>query len=79
MVGLLSGLLDAGTDLSHCDLIVGTSAGARTGAQLATGVIREVADGYRNGQFPKSSYPRNGKTSRPRSGGSSARAPIGRR
>ena len=35
--GLLAGLRQAGLDLSRADLIVGTSAGAIVGAQLATG------------------------------------------
>ena len=35
--GLLAGLRQAGVDLSKVDLIVGTSAGAVVGAQLATG------------------------------------------
>jgi NTE family protein len=36
--GLLKGLRDAGVDLTVADLIVGTSAGAMVGAQVATGV-----------------------------------------
>jgi NTE family protein len=36
--GLLKGLRDAGLDLTGADLVVGTSAGAMVGAQIATGV-----------------------------------------
>src|SRR5689334_7703657 len=35
--GLLKGLRDSGVDLTGADLVVGTSAGAIVGAQLATG------------------------------------------
>lgn len=37
-LGMLSGLREQGVDLTGADLIVGTSAGAVVGAQLATGV-----------------------------------------
>jgi NTE family protein len=37
-LGVLSGLREHGVDLTDADLIVGTSAGAVVGAQLATGV-----------------------------------------
>lgn len=37
-MGLAAGLLDAGVDLRHADLIVGTSAGAVVGARLALGI-----------------------------------------
>lgn len=36
-IGLLQGLAEAGTDLTTADLIVGSSAGAIVGAQLASG------------------------------------------
>jgi NTE family protein len=36
-LGLLSGLRDAGVDLSTADVVIGTSAGAYVGALLATG------------------------------------------
>ncbi len=39
--GILSGLAEAGVDLSTADLIVGTSAGSVVGAQLATGLDPE--------------------------------------
>jgi NTE family protein len=40
-LGMLSGLREHGVDLTGADLIVGTSAGAVVGAQLATGVDPE--------------------------------------
>jgi NTE family protein len=40
-LGMLSGLIEHGVDLRDADLIVGTSAGALVGAQLATGVDPE--------------------------------------
>jgi NTE family protein len=36
-IGVLTGLADAGTDLSGADLVVGTSAGSVVGAQLTSG------------------------------------------
>ena len=39
MLGLIHGLREEGVDLGDADLIVGTSAGARTGAQLAAGIL----------------------------------------
>ncbi len=36
-IGLLTGLADAGVDLSSADLVVGTSAGSVVGAQVASG------------------------------------------
>jgi NTE family protein len=42
MLGLIHTLREGGVDLGDADLVVGTSAGARTGAQLATGVLDEV-------------------------------------
>ena len=35
MLGFIDGLRRDGVDLGEADLVVGTSAGARTGAQLA--------------------------------------------
>jgi NTE family protein len=57
MVGLLDGLRAAGADLGQADLIIGTSAGARTGAQLATGVLADVAGKYRRDEFPHVALP----------------------
>jgi NTE family protein len=42
MAGIISALREQGTDLGDADLIVGTSAGARVGAQLATGVLGQA-------------------------------------
>jgi len=52
MAGIISALQEQGTDLGEADLIVGTSAGARTGAQLATGVINQAVGMYRHGGIP---------------------------
>jgi NTE family protein len=57
MVGLLDGLRAAGADLGQADLIIGTSAGARTGAQLATGVLADVAGKYLRDEFPHVALP----------------------
>ncbi len=38
-LGVLKGLLDAGADVLDADLIVGTSAGATVGAQIACGAL----------------------------------------
>ncbi|MFE7619396.1 patatin-like phospholipase family protein [Streptomyces sp. NPDC057496] len=38
-VGILHGLAEAGADLSTADLIIGSSAGASVGAQLASGLL----------------------------------------
>lgn len=55
--GLLKGLLDHGLDLTRADLIVGTSAGAIVGAQVATGVrldrlYERQTDGMTGGERP---------------------------
>jgi NTE family protein len=52
MAGIIGGLRELGADLGDADLIVGTSAGARTGAQLATGVLDQMADMYRRSGVP---------------------------
>src|SRR5262245_23403291 len=52
MLGLISGLRHEGVDLGAADLIVGTSAGARVGAQLATGTVDQVVDMHRHGDLP---------------------------
>src|SRR4051812_30941632 len=36
-LGILKGLADAGVDLTHADVVVGTSAGSVVGAQITTG------------------------------------------
>lgn len=40
-IGLICGMADAGLDLREADLLVGTSAGARVAAQLASGALLE--------------------------------------
>lgn len=52
MAGLVDTLRAKGCDLAEADLIVGTSAGARTGAQLATGTLADVTARYRRAGFP---------------------------
>ncbi len=56
MVGIVSGLQAHGTDLGGADLIVGTSAGARVGAQLATGALGQAVSLYRSGIPPVELY-----------------------
>jgi NTE family protein len=57
MVGLIEGLRERNIDLGAADLIVGTSGGARTGAQLATGTLGQVAGMYRRGEAPPATAP----------------------
>jgi len=52
MLGLAVGLREAGVDLAAADLIVGTSGGARTGAQLATGIADQAVTAYRAQGLP---------------------------
>jgi NTE family protein len=52
MLGLIASLRQAGVDLADADLIVGTSAGARTGAQLATGAVDQALAAYRAHTLP---------------------------
>jgi NTE family protein len=52
MAGYLSSLRGQGVDLGDADLIIGTSAGARTAAQLATGTLGEAMRRYRRGAIP---------------------------
>jgi NTE family protein len=47
MAGIISELQQLGAGLGDADLIVGTSAGARVGAQLATGVLSQAVGTYR--------------------------------
>jgi NTE family protein len=47
MAGIISELQRQGAGLGEADLIVGTSAGARVGAQLATGVLSQAVGTYR--------------------------------
>lgn len=50
---MLEGLRGDGVDLGEADLIVGTSAGAIAGAQLASGVLDRVGALYRTDGFPR--------------------------
>jgi NTE family protein len=52
MAGIISALQRQGTDLGDADLIVGTSAGARVGAQLATGTLGQAVEMYRRSGMP---------------------------
>jgi NTE family protein len=52
MLGLINALREEGVDLGDADLMIGTSAGARVGAQLATGVTDQVADMIRRSELP---------------------------
>jgi NTE family protein len=52
MAGILSELQRQGAGLGDADLIVGTSAGARVGAQLAAGVLSQAVGTYRQSGMP---------------------------
>src|SRR2546423_2144785 len=52
MLGLASALRDGGIDLGDADVIVGTSAGARVAAQLATGAVDKAVAITRRGEYP---------------------------
>jgi NTE family protein len=52
MLGLINTLREEGADLGAADLIVGTSAGARVGAQLATGVLSQAVELHRRSALP---------------------------
>jgi NTE family protein len=53
MLGLLHGLREEGVDLGDADLIVGTSAGARAGTQLAAGIVDQGVSMYRQSRVPE--------------------------
>jgi NTE family protein len=57
MAGLIEGLREGDIDLGAADLIVGTSGGARTGVQLATGTLGQVAGVYRRGEATPATAP----------------------
>lgn len=57
MLGLIQALGRGGVDLGEAELIVGTSAGARTAAQLATGVLDATVDLHRRGEAPQITAP----------------------
>ncbi len=52
LAGIINALQRQGTDLGDADLIVGTSAGARVGAQLATGTLGQAVEMYRRSDRP---------------------------
>jgi NTE family protein len=52
MLGIIHALRQEGVDLGDADLIVGTSAGARTGALLAAGGLDQAVAMYRRSQVP---------------------------
>jgi NTE family protein len=52
MAGYISALRGKGVDLGDADLVIGTSAGARTAAQLATGTLGQAVRRYRRGDIP---------------------------
>jgi NTE family protein len=52
MLGIINALREEGADLGDADLIIGTSAGARVGAQLATGVLGQAVDLHRRSGIP---------------------------
>jgi len=54
---MIDGLRKTGVDLGMADLIVGTSAGARAGAQLATGVVDQGVAMYQRGEIPPLDLP----------------------
>ena len=57
MLGFIDGLRRDGVDLGEADLVVGTSAGARTGAQLANAGLREAVELYRRPDAPQIELP----------------------
>ncbi len=57
MAGFVDGLVSNGVELGAADLIVGTSAGARTGAALAAGTLPDVAAAYREQRIPELAVP----------------------
>jgi NTE family protein len=57
MLGFIHALCGEGVDLSDADLIVGTSAGARAGAQLAAGIADLGVAMYRQARVPQAEAP----------------------
>jgi len=57
MLGIINALRNDGVDLGDADLIVGTSAGARTGAQLATGALDQGVAMYQRSEVPQLDAP----------------------
>lgn len=57
MLGLIHGLRAHGVDLTRADRIVGTSAGARTGAVIAIDALDHVVELYRRSSVPPLDIP----------------------
>jgi NTE family protein len=57
MLGLVDGLRSEGIDLGEADLLVGTSAGARTAAQVATGGLDAAVELLRRADAPRLDFP----------------------
>jgi NTE family protein len=57
MLGIIHALREEGVDLGDADLIVGTSAGARTGAALAAGGLDQAVAMYQRSQVPPLEVP----------------------
>lgn len=57
MLGFLHGLRREGVNLGDADLIVGTSAGARIGAQLAAGLLDQGVAMYQREEVPRLEIP----------------------
>lgn len=57
MLGLIAGLRDEGVDLGQADLVVGTSAGARVGAQLAAGSVDAGIETIRGANATQLEFP----------------------
>jgi NTE family protein len=57
MFGMVHALRDEGIDLGVADLIVGTSAGARVGACIATGTLDHAVAMYQRAQVPQLTVP----------------------
>lgn len=57
MLGLIHGLREEGVNLGDAELIVGTSAGARAGTQLASGIVDQGVSMYRQSRVPEVEVP----------------------
>ena len=57
MLGMISGLRARGVDLTGADLVVGTSAGARTAAILTTGGLDRAVELHRSDRLPRIALP----------------------
>jgi NTE family protein len=57
MLGLVDALRSDGIGLDEADLIVGTSAGARVGAQRATGALGRAVEMHRRSELPQIEVP----------------------